>query len=102
MAVRTAICQAIGARVLLEFDYHGQHRIVVPYCHGVSLRGVELLRAVQLRRPNSKSTKGGFGFGKLWHVADMENVRLTEEPFTPEDPHYNPEDSAMVQIHCRT
>ena len=102
MAVGTTICQAIGTRTLLEFDYHGQHRIVVPYCHGVSLRGLEVLRAVQLRRPNSTSKKGGFGFGKLWRVAEMENVRLIGEPFAAEDPDYNPEDSAMVQIHCRT
>jgi hypothetical protein len=87
--------------MLLEFDYHAEHRIVAPYCHGRSTRGVEVLRAVQLRRSNSMSKRGGFGFGKLWQVAHIENMRATGESFAPVDPDYNPDDSAMSQIHCR-
>jgi hypothetical protein len=101
MVLNAILCEAISAQVLLEFDYNGEHRVVAPYCHGISTRGVEVLRAVQLRRPNSTSKRGGFGFGKLWQVASMKNVRLTGEPFTPDDPHYNPDDSAMARIHCR-
>src|SRR5258708_18487391 len=93
-----AICDAIRMRVLLEFDYHGEHRIVAPYCHGFSTRGVEVLRAVQLRRPNSTSKKGGFQFGKLWRVTEIENVLLAQEPFEPDDPDYNANDSAMASI----
>lgn len=100
-ALKSVICQAISARVLLEFDYHGAHRVVAPYCHGVSSHDTELLRAVQLRRSNSASRTGGFGFGKLWRVDEMANVRVTDEPFTPDDPHYNPNDSALARIHCR-
>ena len=101
MPATTVICEAIAARVLLEFDYHGDHRIVAPYCHGISARGVEVLRAVQLRRSKSTSKSGGFGFGKLWQVAHVENVRALRESFVPDDPDYNPDDSAMAQIHCR-
>jgi len=100
IATEESLCEAIDRRALLEFDYHGQHRIVAPYCHGFSTRGVEVLRAVQLRRSNSTSKGGGFGFGKLWHVAEMEHVRITGEVFTADDPDYNPNDGAMVQIHC--
>jgi hypothetical protein len=90
------ICEAIRTQRLLEFDYHGKHRVVAPYCHGTSSRGKETLRAIQVA-----GSSGGLGFGKLWLVEEMSGVRLTETPFTPDDPNYNPDDSAMQRIHCR-
>lgn len=87
----------IRTRTLLAFDYDGQPRIVAPYCHGVTKHGAEVLRAIQV---GGASRSGGFGFGKLWHVAKMQNVRTTSDPFLPTDPNYNPHDSAMAQIHC--
>jgi hypothetical protein len=94
----SVLCDAIRTRSLLEFDYHRLHRVVVPYCHGVSTRGVEVLRAVQVR---GSSASGGFGFGKLWVVADIVEPRMTGERFVPDDPGYNAEDHAMKTIHCR-
>jgi hypothetical protein len=94
----SSICEAIRSRVLLEFEYHGHHRVVAPYCHGTNARGAEVLRAVQVR---GTSASGGFGFGKLWLVGNMRLVRATTEAFVPNDPNYNPNDSAMAQIHCR-
>lgn len=92
------VCDAIRTRSLLEFDYHGFWRVVAPYCHGFSTRGVEVLRAVQVR---GASSSGGLGFGKLWVVADLVGLRLTGEHFEPDDPQYNPDDRAMQEIHCR-
>jgi len=92
------ICEAIRRRKRLEFNYHGKLRIVEPYCHGVSSRGAEVLRAVQVR---GSSSSGGYGFGKLWTVAELVNPRITTETFEPNDPNYNPDDSGMKQIHCR-
>ena len=91
------ICDAIRTRSLLEFDYHGLPRVVAPYCHGVSTRGAEVLRAVQVRGESSS----GLGFGKLWVVAELAGLRLSGERFEPDDPHYNPHDRAMQQVHCR-
>lgn len=96
--LQSIICNAIRNRSLLEFHYHGLHRIVAPYCHGISTRGVEVLRAIQVR---GSSSSGGFGFGKLWIVAEMIEPRLVSETFVPDDPNYNPNDSGMKQIHCR-
>jgi len=95
------LCKAIATRVLLEFDYHGAHRIVAPYCHGTSTKGSQVLRAVQLRRPGSSSPSGNYGLGKLWLVSKMENTKLTSERFAPDDPQYNPNDKGMTKIHCR-
>jgi hypothetical protein len=92
------ICEAIRKCVVLEFDYHGKHRLVAPYCHGVSTRGVEVLRAIQV---GGESSSGGFGFGKLWTVAEMTAMRVTNRKFAADDPNYNPNDRGMKEIHCR-
>jgi hypothetical protein len=90
------ICEAIRAREVLAFDYGGEQRLVAPYCHGFSRSG-EVLRGIQVA---GGSRSGGLGFGKLWVVARMTGLRRTGRSFTPNDPHYNPNDSAMLSIHC--
>lgn len=97
-SVGALIREAIRKRALLEFEYHGGHRIVAPYCYGVSARGVEVLRAVQIR---GFSASGGYGFGKLWAVGDMRHLQILDETFVPDDPDYNPNDRGMKQIYCR-
>jgi hypothetical protein len=92
------ICQAIKYLRILEFDYGNGRRVVHPYCHGVTTTGHETLRAVQI---DGRTRPGGLGFGKLWTVAKMSNLIVTERTFVPSDPNYNPDDSAMVTIHCR-
>ena len=92
------VCKTIQRRVLLEFQYHERHRVIAPYYHDVSTRGLELLRTVQVR---GSSSSGFSRAGKLWNVAEMENAHITNEMFTPDDPQYNPNDTAMKEIHCR-
>jgi len=91
------ICKAIHERALLEFLYHHRWRVVAPYCCGVSGRGVDVLRAVQIR---GESASGGLGFGKLWTIAEISGLRMLDEVFIPEDPDYNPRDRAMTRIYC--
>jgi hypothetical protein len=98
MTANTVICEAIRKRALLEFRYHGKARVVAPYCFGVSTKGNDILRAIQVR---GESSSGGLGLGKLWTVAEMVGLRMLDESFKPNDPNYNPNDSAMKQIHCR-
>jgi hypothetical protein len=92
------ICSAISGRLVLEFDYGDDRRIVHPYCHGLTRARVETLRAVQV---GGTSRSQGFGFGKLWTVSKIRGLRVTDEVFVPDDPDYNPDDVAMVEIHCR-
>ena len=98
ISVGVIICEAIRRRALLEFEYHGGRRIVAPYCHGISTRGVEVLRAIQIR---GFTTSGGYGFGKLWAVRDMQDVRMLDETFIADDPDYNPNDRGMKRVYCR-
>jgi hypothetical protein len=91
------ICDAIRARRLLAFEYEGHRRVAAPYCHGFN-RGGEMLRAVQV---GGSSRSGRFGVGKLWSIAKMREIRVVDESFVPDDPDYNPDDTAMARIHCR-
>ncbi len=88
------ICHAVARLCLIAFDYDGVRRVVRPYCHGFTRTGAETLRAVEVGGRDGR-------FGKLWTVAKMQDLRLTDEKFIPDDPDYNPDDSAMVEIHCR-
>jgi len=92
------ICDAIRTRSLIEFRYHGLIRLVEPYSHGFSARGNELLRGAQV---GGSSSSGGFGFGKLWSVADIVELRLVDKQFEPGDQKYNSSDRAMSELHCR-
>jgi hypothetical protein len=96
--VESAICDAVQGLLVLEFDYEGHHRVVNPYCHGFTRPREETLRAVQVE---GASASGRFGFGKLWTVAKIRNLRTTGRTFVPDDPDYNPNDTAMIEIHCR-
>jgi hypothetical protein len=92
------VCASIRERRLLEFDYDGKRRVTEPYCHGVSTTGKQSVRALQV---GGATRPGGFGFGKMWTIGKMTNVRVSETTFAPDDPNYNPDDSAMSVIHCR-
>ena len=98
MVAPSIICQAIRTRSILRFEYHGQERVVAPYCHGIGSRGVELLRAIQVA---GSSSSGGFGFGKLWRVSEISKLQMLDQRFVADDPDYNPDDSAMSVVHCR-
>jgi hypothetical protein len=92
------VCRSIRERKRLVFTYGGRARVVEPYCHGFTGKGEERLRAIQV---GGSSGSGGFGFGKLWDVAKMSDMRISDERFEPNDPDYNPNDSALERIHCR-
>jgi hypothetical protein len=92
----SVVCVAIRELRVLEFVYDEKRRVVEPYCHGVTAKGADSLRALQVGGQGS-----GFGFGKMWTIGKMTDVRLTDRTFVPDDPNYNPDDSAMVRIHCR-
>jgi hypothetical protein len=95
---KNIFCEAIERRALLEFQYQGHVRVVQPYCFGVSMRDNDVVRAVQVR---GTSASNQLGIGKLWNVAEIREPRLLEETFTPDDPNYNPNDTAMKRIYCR-
>lgn len=92
------ISDAIRRRKLLQFHYDAHPRVVAPYCYGLSTRDADSLRAVQIR---GSSASNALGFGKLWTVSKMLDLRMLDETFLPDDPNYNPNDKGMKQIYCR-
>jgi hypothetical protein len=92
------LCEAIATKKLLAFSYEGHARVVAPYCHGFTRAGDEVLRAVQVR---GSSRSGSVAGGKLWSISKMRLVRTLDEGFVPDDPDYEPNDSAMARVHCR-
>jgi hypothetical protein len=92
------VCDAIRRRVLLAFDYDDRSRVVAPYCHGLTSAGRQAMRAVQVL---GTSHSGHIQTGKLWSIDKLRQLRATDEPFLPSDPHYNPDDKAFIEIHCR-
>ena len=58
-------------------------------------RGTKVVRAIEMR------TEGKPAFGKLWDLDKMVSARLLPVSFIPNDPNYNPEDTAMKSICCR-
>ena len=78
-------------------------RLVEPYCHGVTRTGAEALRAVQVGGASRSGALGALSnaSGKLWLVDKMVALTMSDETFAPDDPHYQPADKAMRQIHCR-
>ncbi len=97
MIHESLICEAIRTRSFLTFRYRALARVVAPYCHGLGTRGIEVLRAIQFA---GSTRTGGLGFGKLWLVPEMSNIAILNQPFLANDPHYNPNDSAMKYVHC--
>ena|SRR5689334_10939165 len=95
---KNIFCEAIERKALLEFHYQGHLRIVQPYCFGVSKRDKNVLRAVQVR---GSSASNQLGIGKLWSVDEVLAPRILDETFAPNDPTYNPNDTAMKRIYCR-
>ena len=91
------VCDAIRRRVLISFDYDDEPRIVAPYCHGLTTAQRQAVRAVQIL---GGSRSGDIGTGKLWSIDKLHGLRVTDEPFLPTDPRYNPNDKAFAIIHC--
>jgi hypothetical protein len=92
-----AICQAISAKAVIQFEYHGTIRTIEPQSHGISSAGNEIIRAVQTypRAQFGKSIEG-----KLLEVSKMSGLKETGEHFKNPGPHYNPDDKGMVYVHC--
>lgn len=87
---------AIKSRRVIHFYYKKLHRVVEPFCYGVSKKGEEVLRA---RQVGGHSDSGSIPGWRLFRVAEMVTVTVTEEGFDTDQPEYNPADPAMARIY---
>ena len=90
------ICAAIESRFYLTFDYDDLPRVIEPHAHGTSSTGKEVVRGFQT---DGQSSSGPLGW-RLWDVAKMESLRVSDSTFTNARPGYVKGDSQMTPVHC--
>lgn len=90
------ICAAIRTKHRLVLHYDNLPREIEPHAHGRSSTGKEVVRGFQT---DGLSSSGPLGW-RLWDVAKMRSLRLSELTFAGTRPGYAPGDSQMHPVHC--
>ncbi len=91
------LCRAIADKHLVQFKYDGRSRIVEPFCCGISTAGNYVLRGFQIR--GSDKTKPLCW--RLYEMAEISQMSVTQHGFKGKREGYNSEDSAMTKFFCR-
>ncbi len=91
------ICSAIRSKQVTRFYYNGGFRTVEPFCYGVSTTGHEVLRGYQTGGDSESGDPMGW---KLFRVAEIASLTITNGHFDTIRPGYNPNDPAMTTIYC--
>ncbi|MHA6250210.1 hypothetical protein ACXYMU_19910 [Pontibacter sp. CAU 1760] len=92
------LSRAVGARLLIRFDYSGETFIVEPHMVGCNLSNQDCLSAwLDPKYANKQVTPG-------WHrflFKEMQNVQLLDDRFCTKRPGYDPYDDNMARIYYR-
>ncbi len=94
---RDLLCRAIADKHLIQFKYDGRTRIVEPFCCGIDIAENYVLRGFQIR--GSDKTKPLCW--RLYELAEMSQVSVTQHGFRGKRDEYNPVDPLMTKIFCR-
>src|SRR5688572_19425855 len=81
------IVSAIKKKVVLQFVYNGEVRVVEPQTYGISVTGREVLRARQIA---GGSKSGQSRIAKLFEVEKISALKATGERFSEALPEHNP------------
>jgi hypothetical protein len=101
IAKKDLICQAIGGRLVIEFDYHGDPRVVEPYACGIGKKSSYQLRGFQAGGRSTSNPKLGW---RMFLLEEMKELKITETEFSGWEGDrrlYNPNDTAFRQFFCR-
>ncbi|MGI8555087.1 MAG: hypothetical protein ACR2LT_01870 [Pyrinomonadaceae bacterium] len=91
------LCRAITDKLLVQFKYDGRSRIVEPFCCGINNAGNYVLRGFQIR--GSDKTKPLCW--RLYELAEISQLSVTQHSYKGKRSDYNSEDTAMTKIFCR-
>jgi hypothetical protein len=89
------IVSAIKRKLVLQFVYDGEERVVEPQTYGISKTGKEILRARQI---GGGSCSGQLRIAKLFDAEKISALRKLSGHFTEALPEHNPSDSAMTEV----
>lgn len=92
------IAAAIEKRRLLAFTYHGLERVVEPHIYGVRPDGRPALSAYQVLGGSASGEQAGW---KLFHVHEMQDVRLMQRGFSRPRQGYNPDDGMFSRTFVK-
>ncbi|WP_347159497.1 WYL domain-containing protein [Pontibacter chitinilyticus] len=90
------LSKAIGARLLIQFDYQGKKYRVEPHLLGHNHAHQDCLCAWKVE--GTTNTKDE------WHcflLTDILNLQLLEDRFTKKRPGYDPYNSSMARVYYR-
>ena len=97
--MNAVLCTAIRSRRIVTFYYDGGRRSVEPYCYGASGAGHELLRGYQTAGYSRSGAPHGW---KMFRVADLSGLAITDEVFAINRPEYDADrEEKMATIFCR-
>ena len=91
------LSRAVGARLLIRFDYRDETYVVEPHLIGSNQSNEDCLCA-WLDSKHAKGRKAGW-YSFLF--SDMKKVKLLDDRFCRERPGYDPYDSTMNRIYYR-
>ncbi|WP_162053548.1 WYL domain-containing protein [Pontibacter pamirensis] len=93
------LSRAVGARLLIQFDYSGENYIVEPHLVGVNHHNQDCLCAWLDSQPAvAANTAAGW---RCFLFSNMENVKLLDDRFCKKRPGYDPYNSSMNRIYYR-
>ncbi len=94
---RDLLCRAITDKRLVQFKYDGRSRIVEPFCCGISTAGNYILRGFQIRGTDKTKPL----CWRLYELAEMSQLSVTQHSYKGKRADYNPEDTAITKIFCQ-
>lgn len=97
MNVETELCRAIRARLVVEFDYDGHHRVVNPHSVYDSKAGARFLEGWQTGGTGSRKPPPDWGNFRLGKIAAL---AVTSQTFPKPQPDYN-RDRHDDRYRCR-
>jgi hypothetical protein len=101
IAKKDLICEAICGRLVIEFEYKSEHRVVEPYACGIGKKNSWQLRGFQTSGRSSSGPKLGW---RMFSLDEMKELKITATEFSGwegERRLYNPNDTAFRQFFCR-
>jgi len=92
------ICDAIQNMNLLQFQYHGHLRIVLPGTYGIDEKGQRTLRAYQVK---GSSSSGRIPDWRIFHESGISSLTVLAEKFSQKPPEYVRGDKLFSTILCQ-
>jgi hypothetical protein len=90
------LSKAIGARLLVSFEYEGERHVVEPHLLGQNKQNETCLLAWRINRDGQQ--KQGW---QCYLLSHMQQTKLLDERFSRKRPGYDPYDSTMTRIYYR-